>query len=118
MTAKAVAESLWSIFSRTAIPEKILSDQGAQFCSRLVKELCELLGIKRLRTSPYHPETNGTVERMHGTMKGILGKCIAEGLDWVDQVCYVLYVLRQMPHADSEFSPFDLVFGCPLPRVV
>ena len=111
VTAKAVAEGLWSIFSRTAIPEKILSDQGAQFCSRLVKELCELLGIERLRTSPYHPETNGTVERMHGTMKGILGKCIAEGLDWVDQVCYVLYVLRQMPHADSGFSPFDLVFG-------
>ncbi len=81
ITAKAVAEGLWSIFSRTAIPEKILSDQGVQFCSRLVKELCSLLGIESVRTSPYHPETNGTVERMHGTMKSILGKCVAGGLD-------------------------------------
>ncbi len=111
ITAKAVAEGLWSIFSRTAIPEKILSNQGAQFCSRLVKELCSLLGIESVRTSPYHPETNGTVERMHGTMKSILGKCVAGGLDWVGQVCFVLFVLRQMLHADSGFSPFDLVFG-------
>ncbi len=44
-------------------------------------------------------------------MKSILGKCIAEGVDWVGQVCFVLYVLRQMPHSDSGFSPFDLVFG-------
>ncbi len=51
------------------------------------------------------------VERMHGTFKSILGKCSASGLDWVGQINYVLFVLRQMPHADSEFSPFDLVYG-------
>ncbi len=48
---------------------------------------------------------------MHGTSKGILGKCVSDGVDWVGQVNFVLYVLRQMPHADSGFSPFDLVFG-------
>ncbi len=64
-----------------------------------------------VRTSPYHPETNGAVERMHGTLKAILGKCVEEKMDWVGQVNFVLYVLRQMPHADSGFSPFDLVYG-------
>ncbi len=59
VTAKAVAEGLWSIFSRTAIPERMLSDQGSQFCDREVSELCSLLGIEKMRTSPYHPETNG-----------------------------------------------------------
>ncbi len=111
VTARAVAEGLWSIFSRTAIPERLLSDQGSQFCGKVVKELCGLLGIEKLRTSPYHPETNGAVERMHGTFKSILGKCIAEGLDWVGQVCFVLFVLRQMPNSDSGFSPFNMVFG-------
>ncbi len=111
ITAKAVAEGLWAIFSRTSVPERMLSDQGSQFCGRVVRELCELLGIEKLRTSPYHPETNGAVERLHGTLKGILGKCMSEGVDWVGQVAFVLYVLRQMPHADSGFSPFDLVYG-------
>ncbi len=50
-----------------------------------MKELCDWLGIEKLRTSPYHPETNGAVERMHGTFKGILGKCMEERLDWVGQ---------------------------------
>ncbi len=111
VTARVVAEGLWSIFSRTAIPERLLSDQGSQFCGKVVKELCGLLCIQKLRTSPYHPEMNGAVERMHGTFKSILGKCIAEGLDWVGQVCFVLFVLRQMPNSDSGFSPFDMVFG-------
>ncbi len=111
VTARAVVEGLWLIYSRTSIPERILSDQGSQFCGRVMKELCDWLGIEKLRTSPYHPETNGAVERMHGTFKGILGKCMEERLDWVGQVNLVLFVLRQMPHADTGFSPFDLVYG-------
>ncbi len=111
VTAKAVAEGLWCIFSRTAIPEVLLSDQGSQFCGRVVRQLCQLLGVDKIRTSPYHPQTNGIVERMHGTLKGVLGRCIDEKVDWVAQIPLALYVLRQMPHSDSGFSPFDLVFG-------
>ncbi len=111
ITAKSVMEGFWSIFSRTSIPERVLSDQGGQFCGKVMGQLSEWLGIDKVRTSPYHPETNGAVERMHGTMKGILGKCISDGLDWVEQLSFVMYVLRQMPHADSGYSPFDLVFG-------
>ncbi len=111
ITAKAVMEGLWSIFVRTSIPERILSDQGSQFCAKVMSQMCEMLGIQKLRTSPYHPESNGAVERMHGTFKAILGKCIDDGVDWVGQIRFVLFVLRQMPHADSGFSPFDLVYG-------
>ncbi len=89
----------------------MLTDQGSQFCSRLVKELCSLTGVEKVQTFPYHPQTNGAVERMHGTFKSILSKCSASGLDWVGQINYVLFVLRQMPHANSGFSPFDLVYG-------
>ncbi len=111
ISAKAVAEGLWTIFSRTSVPEKMLSDQGGQFCGRVVTELSKMLGIERVRTSPYHPQTNGTVERFHGTLKSILGKCVDEGKDWVEQLSFALFVMRQMPQADSDFSPFDLVYG-------
>ncbi len=111
ISAKAVAEGLWTIFSRTSVPEKMLSDQGGQFCGRVVTELSKMLGIERVLTSPYHPQTNGTVERFHGTLKSILGKCVDEGKDWVEQLSFALFVMRQMPHADSGFSPFDLVYG-------
>ncbi len=97
--AKTVMDELWSIFSRTSIPERVLIDQGSQFCGKVMKDMCSWLGIEKVRTSPYHPETNGAVERMHGTLKAILRKCIEEKMDWVGQVNFVLYVLRQMPHA-------------------
>ncbi len=79
--AKAMVKGLWSIFSRTSIPERILSDQGSQFCGKVVRQLCEMLGIQKVRTSPYHPESNGAVERMHGTFKAILGKCVSDRVD-------------------------------------
>ena len=43
--------------------------------------------------------------------KSILAKCETEKLDWACQVPYILFVLRQLPHSDSGFSPFDLVYG-------
>ncbi len=111
ITAKSVVEGLWSIFSRTSVPEVVLSDQGSQFCGRVMGQLCSWLGVEKVKTSPYHPESNGCVERMHGTMKSVLGKCLDEGLDWVEQLNFVMFVLRQMPHRDSGYSPFDLVYG-------
>ncbi len=66
ITAKSVVEGLWSIFSRTAIPEKILSDQGSQFCGKVMKQFSEWLGMERVRNSPYHPESNGAVESCMG----------------------------------------------------
>ncbi len=111
ITAKSVVEGLWSIFSRTSVPEVVLSDQGSQFCGKVMGQLCSWLGVEKVKTSPYHPETNGCVERMHGTLKSVLGKCIADGIDWVDQINFVLFVLREMPHKDSGYSPFDLVYG-------
>ncbi len=59
----------------------------------------------------YHPQTNGTVERMHSTLEGILTKARARKLDWALQIPFALFALWQMPHRDTLLSPFELVFG-------
>ena len=61
-TADVVAEKLVDVFARHGIPDTILTDQGTNFTSTLLKGLYQLLGVKALRTSPYHPQTDGLVE--------------------------------------------------------
>ena len=111
ITARAVATGMVEIFARTGIPLQLLSDQGSQFLSSLVGHLCKDLGIDQVRTAPYHPETNGVVERMHGTLKPMLRKASQLGLDWVSQLPFALFALRSAPNRDSSFSPYQLVYG-------
>ena len=111
ITAKAVAQSMLEIFSRRGIPLQLLTDQGAQFVRSLVSKLCKDLHIEKIKTSPYHPECNGVVERMHGTLGAMLTKASAQGLDWVAQVQFALFALRSAPNRDTQFSPFQLVYG-------
>ena len=67
--AGVVAEKLIQIFSRVGIPREILLDQGTNFMSQLLKELYNLLHIHPIRTSPYHPQTDGLVEPFNKTLK-------------------------------------------------
>ena len=111
ITAKAVAVGMMDMFSRTGIPLQLVTDQGAQFVGSVVTQLCSNLHIEKIRTTPYHPEGNGVVERMHGTLGAMLTKASSEGLDWVGQVTFALFALRAAPNRDSKFSPFELVYG-------
>ena len=111
VTAADVAEGMVEIFSRTGIPLQLLTDQGPQFVGSLVTRLCKDLRIDQLKTTPYHPECNGMIERMHGTLGAMLTKANSQGLDWVGQVPFALFALRLAPNRDSGFSPFQLVYG-------
>ena len=111
ITARAVAMGLVEIFSRTGIPLQLVTDQGTQFVGSVVKQLCANLHIDRIKTTPYHPEGNGVVERMHGTLGPMLTKAASEGLDWVGQIPFALFALRSAPNRDSLFSPFELIYG-------
>jgi len=105
ITAKSVAGAMIEVFSRSALPYVILTDRGSQFVSKLMQELSQLLGIE------HHPQTNGTIERMHATFEAMLTKAHQQGLDWAAQVPYALFALRQAPNRDTGLSPFELVFG-------
>ena len=110
-TAKAVATGMVEVFARTGIPLQLLSDQGSQFLGSMVRHLCKDLRIDQLKTAPYHPETNGVIERMHGTLGPMLTKASQMGLDWVEQLPFALFALRSAPNKDTGFSPYQLVYG-------
>ncbi|PIK37646.1 hypothetical protein BSL78_25517 [Apostichopus japonicus] len=61
--AESVAEELLGIYSRLGFPKEVLTDQGSQFVSGVMKEVSRLLSIRRLTTTPYHAMCNGLVEK-------------------------------------------------------
>jgi len=70
--AADVAKALVSIFSCFGFSREILSDCGSEFMSKLMKIFMDEFQIKHLRTSPYHPASNGSCERFNGTLKSML----------------------------------------------
>ena len=75
---ETVAEALMDIYSRLGVPEEILSDQGTQFISICMKEVCRLLGVTQSTATPYHPMCNGLVEKFNGTLKKMLKRLCNE----------------------------------------
>ena len=104
--AREVAEGLLEIFSRTGVPRQLLSDQGSQFIGALMENLTGRLGIEKLVTSPYHPQANGVVERLHKTLNGIIRKAVSRKLDWAEQEKYALYAIRSTPSRMTGYSPY------------
>eukprot|EP00731_Ephydatia_muelleri_P013583 Em0007g893a len=110
--AEAVAEELVKMFTRVGIPREILTDQGSNFTSQLLAELYRLLHIRPIRTSPYHPQTDGLVERFNQTLKSMLRKVATqEGEAWDKLIQYVLFAYREVPQSSTGFSPFELLYG-------
>ena len=110
--AEHVAEELVCIFAQVGLPREILTDQGTNFTSELLAEIYRLLHLGSLRTSPYHPQTDGLVERFNGTLKEMLRKCATQdGKDWDKLLPYVLFAYREAPHESTGFLPFELLYG-------
>ena len=71
-----------------------------------------MLHIHSIRTSLYHPQTDGLVERFNQTLKGMLRKAAtSEGKDWDKLVPYLLFAYREVPQASTGFSLFELLYG-------
>jgi hypothetical protein len=110
--AETVAEALVTMFTRIGIPEEVLSDQGSQFMSHVLKEVSRLLSVKQLVTTPYHPMCNGLVERFNGTLKSMLKRmCSERPKDWDRYLPALLFAYREAPQESLNFSPFELIYG-------
>ena len=99
--------------ARFGVPGRITSDQGRQFTSNVWHQLCERLGTTHIRTSPYHPQANGMVERAHRSLKESLKTRLA-CVEWPEHLPWVLLGLRAAPREDDGVSSAELVYGAPL----
>ena len=100
-------------------PQKLLSDNGANFAAGLMKDVYAILSIHKIWTSPYHPQTNGSVERMNRTMNSMLAKFSADNQsDWDRYLGLAIYAYNTSVHAMTKVSPYYLAFGREAPSVV
>lgn len=107
-----VAEALVNMYTRIGVPEEVLSDQGSQFMSDVMKEVNRLLSMKHLTSTPYHPMCNGLVEKFNGTLKSMLKKlCSEKPQDWDRYIQALLFAYREVPQESLGYSPFELVYG-------
>ena len=83
------------VVARHGVPTQLLSDRGASFLSNLMRKVYELLGLKKVNTTAYHPQTDGLVERFNRTLTDMLSKKVKKGgKDWDQQLPYVLFAYR------------------------
>ncbi|KAK4467605.1 hypothetical protein MN116_000270 [Schistosoma mekongi] len=108
--AKALVEGWISNFG---IPAIITTDRGAQFESSLFQQLTELLGVKRIRTTAYHPMSNGMVERLHRQLKNALAATMTSN-DWATKLPIVMLGIRATIKQDIGCSASELVYGTTL----
>jgi len=98
--------------ARWGIPIQLLSDQGREFESNLMKELTLALGIDKIRSSLYRPQGNAVVERLHRTMHSMIAKVISEHQrDWNIYVPSVMAAYRATRHDSTGYSPNYLILG-------
>lgn len=94
------------------IPETILTDQGTDFLSKIFAEVCKLLKINKINTSPYHPQTNGSLERSHRTLAEYLRHYVDKDLNNWDQLLpYALFVYNSTEHSSTNYQPYALLYG-------
>ena len=101
------------IVCRFGVPAHLHSDQGANLRSAVVQKLRQLLGIHSTRTSAYHPEGNGQVERFNRTLEAMLAKIIngTDQHEWDLYLPKALLAYRTSLHEATGFTPYHLVFG-------
>ncbi|MCG8621789.1 MAG: DDE-type integrase/transposase/recombinase [Proteobacteria bacterium] len=112
-TAEAAAHSLrWGYFSLFGAPATLISDQGPQFTGAVVTQLCKLYGVQKIRTTPYHAQTNGQVERMNQTIIRMIGKLGEnEKACWSQYLPELLLAYNSTRSAVTGYSPHYLLFG-------
>lgn len=110
--ARTVAKALWENFIvHYGFPSRLLSDQGRDFESKTIGELCTLIGADKVRTTPYHPRGN-PVERFNRTLLGMLGTLEdKDKYHWRDFVKPLVHAYNCTRHDTTGYSPYQLMFG-------
>ena len=111
--ATTVARKLTDeFFFRFSPSEQLHSDQGRNFESDVIAEVCRLLGVVKTRTTPYHPQSDGLVERFNRTLLDMLATAARERpFDWENQLRRLCLAYNTSTHPTTGETPFFLMFG-------
>jgi transposase InsO family protein len=113
MTADTVAAFLYhDILMHYGAPYEIISDRGSSLLAESIKKYEEMQKISHRASTPYHPQTNGMVERMHATLGACITKLCESNADrWDEFLPAAVFALRARVHAVTKYSPFFLLYG-------
>ena len=112
-TARTAAKTLRiGYFGLFGVPAYLVSNQGKAFTGHIITHLCELYGVQKLRTSPYHAQTNGQVERMNQTIICMIGKLEEDRKAcWSEHLPELLMAYNATCSTVTGYSPYYLLFG-------
>ena len=110
--AKTIVKALTKFFTLVGLPSSIQSDQGSNFMSGVFQQVMHELGITQYKSSAYHPQSQGALERWHQTLKTMMRiYCFQTEKDWDEGIHLLLFAARESVQESLGFSPFELVFG-------
>lgn len=114
ITAKKLVDFVYrSIICRFGIPYKLISDNGKQFDSKEMRQLCENLGIKKSFSAVSHPQTNGQTEAVNKIIKHTLKAKLDDSKgNWPEELPNVLWSYNTTPRSTTGETPFSLTYGC------
>ena len=103
------------VICRFGVPLFLHSDQGRNFKSSLFTKVCRLLGIEKTRTTSYHPQSDGMVERFNRTLENQLAKFVNEHHTDLDEyIPYILMAYHSAVHESTKCTPAKVLFGSEL----
>ena len=113
MEATTIAKLLLNeVVFRYGAPSKILSDKGSQFTSQLLKDLSTFIQTKKIFTTPYHPQTDGLVEKFNQTLATMLSAFVNRAeKNWDEDLRAVIFSYNTVIQASTGYSPAELNFG-------
>ena len=111
-SAGKIVKALITFFSMVGLPKVVQSDQGSNFMSRTFQQAMSSLGITTVKSSAYHPQSQGALERFHSTLKNMMRTyCFDHHGDWDEGLPFLMFAARDATQESLGFSPFELVFG-------
>ena len=109
---KTIVKALVKFFTFVGLPKSVQFDQGSNFMSGIFQQVMHELGIKQYRSSAYHPESQGALERFHQTLKNMIRSyCFDTEKGYDEGIHLLLFAVRESVQESLGFSPFELVFG-------
>lgn len=109
--ATAITTELINLFAKFGIPNTLHSDQGRNFESIHMKQTLEAFGVHKSRTTAYHPQGDGMVERFNQSLIQLLRTYVEQETDWERFLPFVLYAYCTTIHSSTGTSLFVLMFG-------